>query len=113
MFIQCSEVNEITILSILMIESKIVFQAIEDNNKIYGFITSMANSDGKATTPMTAPSSEMQARLIESTLAKAKLAAHQIQFVEMHGMFRVFSGAGVIKYCLTDLNASLSFCTFM
>ena len=44
-----------------------------------------ANSDGNAANPMTAPSSSMQSKLIQDTLAKANVDAEDVQFVEMHG----------------------------
>ena len=61
-------------------------QALADGDKIYGVVTTASNSDGKSTTPITAPSSDMQARLIEQTLLKAGLSGEMIQYVEMHGM---------------------------
>ena len=56
-----------------------------DGDKIYGIVTSSCNSDGKATSPITSPSSKMQAELIQKTLDRAGLKAEEIQFVEMHG----------------------------
>ena len=61
-------------------------KALADGDKIYSVVTTASNSDGKSATPITSPSSDMQARLIEQTLLKAGVTAEMVQFVEMHGM---------------------------
>lgn len=60
-------------------------QARKDNNRIWGYVTTGSNSDGRASIPITSPSFEMQKSLIEATVRKSGLEPHQVQYVEMHG----------------------------
>ena len=60
-------------------------QALEDKNRIWGYISSGCNSDGRSSTPITNPSSESQQSLIMQTFKEANMPQHLVQYVEMHG----------------------------
>ncbi|CAH1781999.1 unnamed protein product, partial [Owenia fusiformis] len=64
---------------------KSVEQALRDNDRIWGYIGTGINSDGRFETPMTAPSMERQQKLIENVLAKMDVDPKHIDFVEAHG----------------------------
>ncbi|CAH1793328.1 unnamed protein product [Owenia fusiformis] len=64
---------------------KSVEQALRDNDKIWGYIGTGINSDGRMVTPMTAPSMERQQQLMEHVLARMDVDPKYIDYVEAHG----------------------------
>ena len=62
-------------------------QAQADGDRIWGVISCASNSDGHASSPITAPSSELQARLIRKAMQDVGVTADMIGYFEMHGEY--------------------------
>ncbi|XP_041362793.1 putative inactive phenolphthiocerol synthesis polyketide synthase type I Pks15 [Gigantopelta aegis] len=60
--------------------------AIKDGDKIWATIVTGTNQDGRAVTPMTAPSGEQQELLLKTVYKKAGIDASEIDYIEAHGM---------------------------
>lgn len=61
------------------------FQAIRDNDKVWGVITTGCNQDGHMSTPITAPSGVQQTKLLQSVYQKFNINPADIQYIEAHG----------------------------
>ncbi|KAK3100179.1 hypothetical protein FSP39_015820 [Pinctada imbricata] len=60
-------------------------KALEDNNKIWGTICTGCNQDGRTTSPITAPSSSQQIKLLEKVFKQNNVCSSTIQYIEAHG----------------------------
>ncbi|KAL5012816.1 hypothetical protein ScPMuIL_011367 [Solemya velum] len=60
-------------------------QAIRDNDKVWGVITTGCNQDGHMSTPITAPSGVQQTKLLQSVYQKFNINPADIQYIEAHG----------------------------
>ncbi|XP_041353512.1 fusarin C synthetase-like [Gigantopelta aegis] len=59
--------------------------AITDGDKIWATIVTGTNQDGRAVTPMSAPSGEQQEKLLKTVYKKAGVDASDIDYIEAHG----------------------------
>ena len=60
-------------------------QALADGNKVWGVVSTASNSDGRACSPITAPSHRIQAQLIRTAMRNACVTPDMLQYAEMHG----------------------------
>ncbi|KAK3099657.1 hypothetical protein FSP39_007582 [Pinctada imbricata] len=60
-------------------------KAVADNNKIWGIIATGCNQDGHTTSPITAPSSVQQMRLLEKVFNESNVCPSTVQYIEAHG----------------------------
>ncbi|XP_067674719.1 mycocerosic acid synthase-like polyketide synthase [Haliotis asinina] len=60
-------------------------QAMKDGNNIWGTIATGLNQDGHVAKPLTAPSGEQQAQLIQDVYSKHGINPASIDYIEAHG----------------------------
>ena len=58
---------------------------MEDGDKIWGIVMSGCNQDGKASTPITAPSGEQQKVLLQKIYSSYEISPSTVQYIETHG----------------------------
>ncbi|XP_071114581.1 mycocerosic acid synthase-like [Haliotis cracherodii] len=64
---------------------KPVKQALEDGDNIWGTLVTGLNQDGHVARPLTAPSGEQQAQLIQDVYTKHGIDSASIDYIEAHG----------------------------
>lgn len=68
-----------------MVVLKPLKKARADGNRIWGIVMSGCNQDGKASTPITAPSGQQQKTLLQNIYSHYNISPSTIQYIEAHG----------------------------